>query len=264
MTPLIDTHCHLNHSDLAADLDGILARAALARVMQIICVGYDLESSVLSVHQAHASPMIHSVVGVHPQDANIFTNAVEADIRMLAEDSAVVGIGETGLDYYRELSPRDVQKDAYRRHIRIAWEMELPLVIHSRQAGYDVLDILAEEGCPPRGAVLHCFSGDAEFAERALELGCYLGVDGPITFKNARDEREVMRELPLERLLMETDAPYLTPHPYRGKQNEPSYLPLIAAQLAEIKDISVEQVITQTTANARALFNLKIEPDPSP
>lgn len=256
-TSLIDSHCHLNHPDFYGDLAEVLHRAEEAGVCKVICAGFDLESSTQAARLAHEIKMIYATVGVHPHDASTFTPDAEDQIRKLASDKEhVAAIGETGLDYYFNLSPKEAQQQAYRRHIMMAQEMGLPLVIHSRDAYDDILEILKEEGLPARGVVMHCLPGNRDFAMRSLELGCYLGIAGPITFRSAGDLREITRELPLDRILLETDAPYLTPHPHRGQRNEPSYLPLVAASLAEAKGITPGEVYSATTSNARKLFGL--------
>ncbi len=175
-------------------------------------------------------------------------------VKLAGQSRKVVAVGETGLDYFRNVSPREEQQNAFRRHIRLAQRLHLPLVVHSRDAGDDVLSTLEEEGLPPSGAVLHCFSGDSKLAHKASNLGCYLGIAGPITFLNADAFRQVVADLPLDRLLLETDAPYLAPHPHRGQRNEPAYVRLIAHKLAEIAELSVRDLITQTAANAGRLF----------
>jgi TatD DNase family protein len=255
---LVDTHCHLNHPDFAGDLPKVLLRAEEAGVCRVICVGYDPDSSALAVHLAREIRMISAAVGVHPHDADTFSSEVEDQIRRLAsEKEHVVAIGETGLDYYRNLSPKKAQQDAFRRHIGLARELELPLIVHSRDAQSDVLAILGDCGLPPRGVVMHCMPSDGEFARKALELGCYLGIAGPITFQNAAGLREIVSGLPLDSLIIETDAPYLTPHPHRGQRNEPSYVRLVAEKLAEVHGVSFGEAASITTANARKLFALE-------
>jgi TatD DNase family protein len=256
-TPLWDTHCHLNHEDYARDLSDVLRRAQYASVSHIVCASYDLESSLRAVELAGENRMISASVGVHPHDADTFSPEIEDRLKALASEEKVVAIGETGLDYYRDLSPRDAQQAAFRRHIRLAVELDLPLIIHSRDAQQDVIRILAEEGLPPRGVVMHCLPSDPEFAGKSLEMGCYVGIGGPVTFQNAGTLREIVAGVPLDRLLLETDAPYLTPHPYRGKRNEPSYLPLVAEKIAEIKAITPAEVAEITTSNARTLFRIQ-------
>jgi len=253
----IDTHCHLNHPDLLGDLPEVLRRAEYAGVRRIVCVGYDLESSTQAVSIARQVRMVSAAVGVHPHDADTLSPGVLEQLRRLAsERDHVVAIGETGLDYYRDLSPRRAQQDAFRAHIALAKELDLPVIVHSRDAQEDVLRILADEGSPARGVVMHCMPSDADFARGALELGCYLGIAGPVTFQNAAKLREIVAGLPMESLLVETDAPYLTPHPHRGRPNEPSYLPLTAEKLAETHGVRVAEVAEITTANARSLFAL--------
>lgn len=257
-TSLIDTHCHLNHPDFAGDLPDVLHRAQGSGVHQVICVGYDYESSAMAVRLARQIRMIRAAVGVHPHDADTFSPQMEQLLKKLASDREhVVAIGETGLDYYRNLSPRKTQQEAFRRHIEMARGLDLPLVVHSRDAQDDVLAILREHSLPPRGVVMHCLPSDPDFARTSLELGCYLGIAGPITFQNAQRLREIARGLPLDSLLLETDSPYLTPHPYRGQRNEPSYLPLVAAKLAEAHGVAPSEIASATTSNARKLFGIE-------
>lgn len=254
---MIDTHCHPNHPDFDRDLPDVLRRAKSAGVTHLVCVGYDYESSVKAVDLARNFEIISAVVGVHPHDASTFSPEMEARVEELASDREyVVGLGEAGLDYYRDLSPRDVQQEVFHRHIELARKLDLPLVVHSRDAHEDVISILKEHQLPP-AVVMHCVQANREFAVRALELGCYLGIAGPITFKNARELHEMARDLPLDSLLIETDAPYLTPHPHRGKRNEPSYLPLVANGLAEVIGVKTSEVAAATSSNAQRVFRLR-------
>lgn len=261
MTELVDTHCHLNHPDLADDLPDVLDRAADAGVTRVVCAGYDMESSALAVDQARAFSGVYATIGVHPHDASKFRPEDEEGLLRLCAESLgkVVAVGETGLDYHYNLSPHDVQRQVYRLHIRLAQRMSLPLVIHSRDAGEEILDILADEGVPDRGAVLHCFSGGSDEARTALEMGCHLGIAGTITFRNASALRETIANLPLDRLLVETDAPYLAPDPYRGKRNEPAHVRLVAQKLAEVLDVPQSEIASVTTSNADGLFRLAVE-----
>jgi TatD DNase family protein len=217
-----------------------------------------MESSREAVRQARELPMVYATVGVHPHDASKFMPADEDELTRLSREVKVVAVGETGLDYHYDLSPRDAQQQVYRLHIRLAHALGLPLVIHGREAGDDILDILEDEGMPDRGAVLHCFSGDADVARRALGIGCYLGIAGPITFKNAEDYRRTVADLPIKSLLVETDAPYLAPHPHRGRRNEPALVRIVAEKLAEVKGITLPEVASATTANAERLFSLEM------
>lgn len=257
---MIDTHCHLNHPDYARDLPDVLLRAEKAGVTHVICVGYDLETSATAVRLAREIRMIYSSVGIHPHDAHTYDPGADMLLRKMISDSEkVVAIGETGLDYYRNLSPKNVQRAAFRAHIRMAHDLNLPLIIHSRDAQADVLAILKECGAPAAGVVMHCLPSDLEFAKQAVELGCYIGVAGPVTFKNAEKLRGIVSSLPLEQILLETDAPYLTPHPHRGERNEPAYLPLIASEVASALGVGVEEVAARTAENARQLFALSLE-----
>jgi len=254
---MIDTHCHLNHSDYSGDLQEVIKRAEDVGVDHIVCVGYDFESSVQALKLAREIRMISAAVGIHPHDAAAFSSDMEAQLREMAtSDAKVVAIGEAGLDYYRDLSPRKAQQAVFRRHIAMARELNLPLIVHSRDAHSDVLAILDEEGFPSCGVVMHCLPADREFALKSVELGCYLGIGGAITFKNAQLLREIVSQIPLDHLILETDAPYLTPHPHRGQRNEPSYLPMIAESLANTLGITPGEVCARTTANARELFGL--------
>lgn len=259
METFIDTHCHVNHPDFG-DLPDVLSRAMDVGVNNVLCVGYDMESSAGAVRLAREIRMVHAAVGIHPYDAPTLTPAAEVQIKQMAEDREhVVAIGETGLDYFRAQSSREEQRASFRRHIQLAHELNLPLIIHSRDAQDDVMAILEAEGLPSRGAVMHCLPADRDFAMRAVNLGCYLGIAGQITFRNGQSMREIVADLPIEHLILETDSPYLTPHPHRGERNEPSYIPLIASGVAEAKGMTVSEVAEITTANAHRLFGLGIE-----
>jgi len=257
MTSLTDSHCHLNHQDFAEDLEAVLARAFQVGVSRIICVGYDLPSSERAIAIAEEQEGVYATVGVHPHDAHVFDKNVELQLKSLASRSKVVAVGETGLDYYRNLSPHEVQQDVYRKHLRLAHELNLPVVIHSRDAWQDVISILDEEGRPPKGAVMHCIPAEPRFVEAAVDRGCYLGIAGPVTFQNAGKLRQVATVVPLERLLVETDAPYLSPHPLRGRRNEPSYLRIILSVLAQVRGLTPEELANRTTANALRAFNMR-------
>lgn len=257
---MIDTHCHLNHPDYAHDLPDVLLRAEKAGVTDVICVGYDLETSATAVRLAREIRMIYASVGIHPHDAHTYDPGADMLLRKMASDNReVVAIGETGLDYYRNLSPKNLQQQAFRAHIRMAHDLNLPLIVHSRDAQADVLAILKECGAPAAGVVMHCLPSDPEFAMQAVELGCYVGIAGPVTFKNAEKLRSIVSKLPLKQILLETDAPYLTPHPHRGERNEPSYLPLVASAMASALGVGLDEVVARTTENARQLFALTIE-----
>jgi TatD DNase family protein len=255
---LIDSHAHLDDSDFDADREQVLARARQGGVEIVVNVGANLESSRRSVALAESYPFIYATVGVHPHDALRLDAATLAVLRDLALGPRVVAIGEIGLDYYRDLSPRDAQRAAFERQLELAEELDLPVVVHDRDAHDDVVAVLARHGRSPgrlRG-VLHCFSGDVDLAARVVDWGWYIGVDGPVTFQNARQLPDVVRSVPLSRLLLETDSPYLTPHPYRGRRNEPAYLVWVAETVAKLKGVSLAELERVTSENARALFRL--------
>ncbi|MCS6918353.1 MAG: TatD family hydrolase [Fimbriimonadales bacterium] len=247
-----DTHCHLNHPDLYAEWQAALFRAQQSGVQRLVLIGYDLESSRRAVQLAEQSDALYATVGVHPHDAVQCDAAVLQALRELAAHPRVVAVGEIGLDFYRNLSPREAQYEAFHAQMQLAQALNLPVVIHCREAYEEVLSVLAQY--PAVRGVLHCFSGAAEQAQRGLELGYYLGIGGVVTFKSAETLREIVRSMPRDRLLLETDAPYLAPHPYRGKRNEPAYLPLIAQQVAALWDAPLETVSEITEANAQQLF----------
>ncbi|MHB1459382.1 MAG: TatD family hydrolase [Armatimonadota bacterium] len=254
---MIDTHCHLNHPDFTDDIELVMKIISDSGVESLICAGYDLPTSEEAVVLARRFGRIKASVGIHPHDADAFTLEAEARIRELSTDMEhVAAIGEAGLDYYRCLTPHNIQQDVFRRHIRMAHELNLPLIIHSRNAQDDVLKILADEGVPPGGAVMHCLPDDMDFAEKAVQLGCYVGLAGNLTFKNAQGIRDIAAILPINRILIETDSPYLAPHPFRGKRNDPSYLSLILEKLAELRGMTLEEAESATSANARNLFSI--------
>jgi len=253
---LIDSHAHLNDPAFSSDLPEVLGRLKEAGVQAVINVGYDLRSSREAVVQAHNWPFLKAAVAVHPHEAASFDEEGVRVIRALALDRVVVAIGETGLDYYRNLSPRRKQEEVFRWHLNLAKQLNLPVIIHDREAHKDVLRILRQEAAGLPGGVMHCFSGTWEMARSFLDLGFYISLAGSITFKNADNLREVAAKTPLERLLIETDAPYLTPAPYRGQRNEPANLRLVAEGVASARGVPVEEVIEATAHNARTLFRL--------
>lgn len=253
---LVDTHAHLTDPQLAGDEDGVLARAEAAGVAAIVDVGTDLATSRAAIERARRCPAIFATAGVHPHDAKVADEAAFAELRRLAAEARVVAVGECGLDYFRDHSPRDVQRRVFARQLALAKELGLPAVIHCRDAYADCLDIVAAElGAEARG-VLHCFLGDAASARRALDLGLHLGIGGGLTRQEAL--RPVVAALPIERLLVETDCPYQTPRPRRGR-NEPAFVRLVAECLAATLGVPFERVAEATTANARQLFRLTVQ-----
>ncbi|WP_431190041.1 TatD family hydrolase [Desulfurivibrio dismutans] len=254
---LIDTHCHLDFPDYQADLEQVVKRAAQAGVRQMITVGIDLASSRKGVELAEQWPGVFATVGVHPHHVNEIGPDDYQALQELGRHPRVVAYGEIGLDYVKEYSPAPLQREHFAHQVAIARQLELPLVIHDREAHADTLAILREAGELPAGGVMHCFSGDAALAEEVLAMGFYVSIPGVVTFKSAATLWEAVRMVPLERLLLETDAPFLAPVPLRGKRNEPAYLAHIAAKVAELKGCAPAAVARQTTANARRLFNLR-------
>jgi len=256
---LTDTHTHLDFPEFDGDRERIIERALAAEVRAMINVGTDLASSQAAVALAEAYPQVYAAVGVHPHDARTMTGEMLEELSALAKHPKVVAVGEIGLDFYRDLSPRDQQRQVFEQQLALAREIGKPVIIHDREAHKEVMAILRRwaEGCQQPVGVLHCFSGDLAMAQEAIELGFYVSIAGPVTFQNAQRLRELVRQLPLEKLLIETDCPYLTPHPHRGKRNEPAYVKFVAQEVARIKGLSLEEVARLTSDNARSLFALK-------
>ncbi|WJY26739.1 MULTISPECIES: TatD family hydrolase [Sporosarcina] len=251
---LIDTHVHLNADQYEDDIDEVIQRALDAGVERMVVVGFDRPTITKAMELAEVHEFIYAVVGWHPVDA---IDCTEEDLKWIEELAAhpkVVGIGETGLDYHWDKSPKDVQQALFRKQIRLAQKVKLPVIIHNRDATGDVVRILQEEEAHLTGGIMHCYSGSVETAHQCIDMNFMISLGGPVTFKNARMPKEVAAEIPLEHLLVETDAPYLAPHPHRGKRNEPAYVALVADQIAELKGISAEEVAETTTRNAMNLF----------
>jgi TatD DNase family protein len=251
---LIDTHCHLEMDAFNPDRDVVINRAQHAGVQTIITIGSDLDSNIKGLKLSKKYDCIFSSIGIHPHDAKGFSDEVYKKLKAWASRDKVVAIGETGLDYHYDNSPREVQKDVFRKHLVLSKETGLPAIIHSREAKRDTLDIIKESGV--HKGVLHCFSGDIEMAKKGMDMGFLISIAGPVTFKNARRLQEIAKALPDEHLLIETDAPYLTPEPFRGKRNEPSYIIHTAKLLAELRGITFEDLARITTLNAKRLFNI--------
>lgn len=254
---LIDTHLHLDFDAFDADRDQVIERAVAAGVIRMITIGINRETSRRAVALAEQHGAVYAAVGVHPNDAGEWDESAKAELRELAAHPKVVAIGEIGLDYYWDRVPRDRQQTVFRAQLDLAAELGLPVIIHDREAHADVLRVVREwvaDSAPERRGVFHCFSGDEEMARQALDLGFFIGVDGPVTFKNARRLQALVAVLPLDRLLVETDAPFLAPHPYRGKRNEPAYVRLVAEKVAELHGLPLAEVARATTQNASRLF----------
>ena len=254
---MIDSHCHLDFPQFDQDRDEVLARALEAGLTAIVNPGTDLESSRRALALAERCDAIYAAVGVHPHDASTMNPQVVLELRQLVAHPRVVAIGEIGLDYYRDLSPRAEQRAAFEAQLALAAELGLPVIIHQRESAADVMAALRDWAAGGHvGCVLHAFSGDEAMAHEAVALGFHIGVGGPLTFQNARRLPEIVSDLPVECLLVETDAPYLAPHPYRGKRNEPAYVRLVAERLAELRRMPFDALSRQVTANARRLFRL--------
>lgn len=259
---LVDTHAHLDFPQFDPDREEVIERALGAGVETIVNVGADLASSRASVELAEQHRAVYAAVGVHPHEAKTVSKRDWEELWELAAHPQVVAIGETGLDFYRDLSPRDVQRQVFRQQLALAAETGKPVIIHNREAHDEVRDILRDwvRGLPQdspltqRPGTLHCFSGNLEMAQEMIALGFFIGVDGPLTYRNARRLPEIVRALSLKCLLIETDAPYLPPHPHRGQRNEPAYVRLVAEAIARIKAIPLDEVARTTTHNARALL----------
>ncbi|MBT1073010.1 TatD family hydrolase [Pelotalea chapellei] len=254
---LIDSHAHIYYRDYAGDFEAMLQRAADAGVGAMLVVGTDIESSRESVALAEKYPQLYAAVGVHPHDAGRVTEACYEVIRDLALSSPkVVAIGEIGLDFYRDRSPRNEQEMVFRRMLRLAADLDMPVIIHDRDAHEQVIACLREEGAC-RG-VMHCFSGDAAMAAEAIKMGFYISIPGTITYPANEMLRDVVRSTTIDRMLVETDCPYLTPVPHRGKRNEPAYVRLAAERIAEVKGLSLDDVARITTKNVRDLFGIRL------
>lgn len=251
-----DTHAHLDDPRYAEDFQEVIKRIQSAGISRVTNVGYDLASSERSVKLAQDYDFIYAAVGVHPHDAEGATDETWASLRLLAKQPKVLAWGEIGLDYYRDLSPRSIQKEVFIQQIQLANEVGLPIVIHNRDAHQDVLEIV--KTYPPEyGGVFHCFSGSWEMAKILLNLGFYLSFAGPVTYKNARHTVEVAGKMPVDRILVETDSPYLTPEPRRGKRNEPTYVREVITKIAELRNLSFEDIASQTRRNAEIIFRIK-------
>ena len=253
MTSFIDTHCHLDI--LESTPEETIIEAKQAGVQRMVTIAVDEPSLDFVSSTVQELPSVYGSVGFHPHDASKLTKSLLQKIRQLAEEQhKLIAIGEIGLDYHYMNSPAEIQQQAFRKQLQLAVELNLPVILHSREAETDTLNILQEFPVPSHG-VAHSFTSSIEMARTLVEMGWYLGINGIVTFKNAEDLRKVVRWLPLDRLLLETDSPFLAPIPFRGKPNKPAHIPAIATFIAELREISLEELAQQTTANAQRLFN---------
>ncbi|HAL08581.1 MAG TPA: hydrolase TatD [Staphylococcus sp.] len=253
---LIDTHVHLNADQYDEDLQEVIDRALEEGIDRMFVVGFDTKTIERTMKLIDEYEFIYGIIGWHPVDAIDCTEERLEWIEKLSKHPKIIGIGEMGLDYHWDKSPKDVQKEVFRKQIALAKRVQLPIIIHNREATQDCVDILKKENASEIGGIMHSFSGSNEIADEILKMNFYISLGGPVTFKNAKQPKEVAQHVPLDRLLVETDAPYLSPHPYRGKRNEPARVKLVAEQIAELRGISYEEVCEATTQNAERLFKL--------
>lgn len=252
---LVDSHCHLDFPDLVGRLPEILQRMRDNQVAAAVCIGVNLEDFPKVLALAESQPNLYATVGVHPEYTDVDEPTVERLIALAAHPK-VIAIGETGLDYYWQKDKPEWQRERFRNHIRAARACAKPLVVHTRDSAVDTLRLMKEEGADAVGGVMHCFTEDWAVATQALDLGFHLSFSGIVTFKNALTVKDVARKCPLDRLLVETDAPYLAPVPYRGKQNEPAYVRHVAEEIARLRSLSLDEVAKATTENFSRLFKI--------
>jgi TatD DNase family protein len=253
---IIDTHAHLDMEQFKNDLPEVLARAGEAGVKYIITIGSDMKSSRAARSLAAKYDNVYFAPGFHPHDVKSATEDDYAELFELLKDPKAVAVGEIGLDYHYDLSPRDTQKEHFKRQLEIAKQVNKPVIVHSREASTETMDVISTVGLPEAGGTLHCFSGGPEMARRALDLGMHISAGGTLTFNNAEALRDVIKTVPIEKLLLETDCPYLAPKPLRGKRNEPSYLKHVVDTLARLKGLSIDDVMRITSLNATRLFGI--------
>lgn len=253
---LIDTHVHLNADQYDEDLQEVIDRALEEGIDRMFVVGFDTKTIERTMKLIDEYDFIYGIIGWHPVDAVDCTDERLQWIESLSSHPKIIGIGETGLDYHWDKSPKDIQKEVFRKQIALAKRVQLPIIIHNREATKDCVDILKEENASEIGGIMHSFSGSPEIADEIIKMNFYVSLGGPVTFKNAKQPKEVAKHVPMDRLLVETDAPFLSPHPYRGKRNEPARVKLVAEQIAELRGMTYEEVCLATTENAEKLFKL--------
>jgi TatD DNase family protein len=255
---LIDSHAHLEMPDFKKDLEAVIERAKASEVEYIFTVGTERKDWKRALEIADSHPSVYAILGVHPHNAKEIDNQTYSILKELCRNAKVKAYGEIGLDFFRNLSPRDVQLKRFREQIGLAKELGLPIVVHDRDAHQETLEILKSEKAEECGGIIHCFSGDDEMAKACMDMGFYISIPGSITFKNAERLWETVKRIPLDSLLVETDAPFITPVPFRGKRNEPSYVRYTAQKLAEVKKVPFEKVAEVTTKNALRVYRLKV------
>lgn len=253
---LIDSHAHLTMPQFDKDRRKVIRRAEEGGIKHIITVGTDIADCQKALSLAKEYDFISASIGIHPHDTKSVNSGTYLFLRELASHDKVKAIGEIGLDFYRNLSPRDIQIKHFRKQLKLAHDLTLPVIIHDREAHQEVLKILQEEKAETTKGVIHCFSGDWPMAKACLDIGFYISIPGTVTFKSAEIYHKLIHDLPLDRILLETDSPFLTPHPFRGKRNEPAYVRYVAEAVARIKGIDTAELADITTRNAQKLFNL--------
>ena len=272
---LFDSHAHINYERYSGrERAELMERVEASPVAYVLDVAFDLKSSRRAISDANAKPWCYAAVGVHPHDAKTLTEDSFKALNELIKAPKVIALGEIGLDYYRDLSPRDVQRGAFRKQLRLALDTGMPIIIHDRDSGGETLKILEEEGAfsderraafppnpetgtPDARVLLHCFSGSAEQAIEYIRLGCTISIAGPVTYKNNKKTVRVAEDIPLAHMLIETDSPYLTPEPFRGKPNEPAYVEYVARKIAELRGLSYEEIANATLENAKRFFGIQ-------
>ncbi len=252
---LVDTHAHLQWASFDRDREKVIDRAGKVNVKHIVNIGFDLDGSRKAIELAEKHRGLYATVGIHPHNASQLNEAVLERLAKLSENPKVVAIGETGLDYHRNLSPRDAQKKAFEAQLFLAEKLGLPVAIHDREAHADILKMLSKFKGKIKG-VMHCFSGSREMAEQCVKFGFYISFAGPVTFPNSHRLQKMAKETDLDKILLETDSPWLAPQNMRGKRNEPAYLPFIAEKIANLRGISLDALAEATTENAKEIFQL--------
>lgn len=254
---LFDSHCHLNSDQFSSsDIERMILSARENQVNQILVPGYDMKSSKRAVEIADSSEGIYAAIGIHPTDAHGITEDMYDELREWTKLECVVAMGEIGLDYHWDTTTKEEQFAAFRRQIRLAKEVNLPIIIHDREAHGDIVKVLREEGAQEIRGIMHCFSGSWEMAKECMDMNFMISFGGPVTFKNAKRPQEVAAKVPLDYLLVETDSPYLTPEPYRGKQNQPAYVHYVAEKIAELRGMEFQELSQITTQNAERIFRI--------
>ncbi|KON33517.1 MAG: hypothetical protein AC479_04260 [miscellaneous Crenarchaeota group-6 archaeon AD8-1] len=251
-----DTHAHLQWKSFDIDRESTIKRAKNHDVFNILNIGVDIDSSCKAIDLANQNPGFFATVGIHPHNANLLNEKTLKILKELSENRITVALGEIGLDFYRNFSPKEIQKEAFKKQLILASDQNIPVIIHNRQAESDILAILLEFKGKIKG-IMHCFSGAIDFAQKSIDLGFLISFAGNITYPKAHNLREIVQQINLENILIETDCPWLSPQSVRGTRNEPCYLPIIAQEIAELKNLSLEEIAQATTKNSKKIFNIK-------